>query len=154
MFKALSAFFILRSIFLMDISGVGKGLYISNTNKATTCSTGKGLWVHGIALGDNEELGYSPFSDVPSPSLLPYFDLLTLHRSRWQWPLSPPYYELLDKRLIFLGMEKGRAYWGSLASTGEPLLSARHQHSFTTTTYLKLTGVTREEGKILRTQCK
>lgn len=66
----------------MDISEVGKGLYISNTNKATTCSTGKGLRVHGIALGDNEELGYSLFSDVPSPSLLPYFDLLTLHRSR------------------------------------------------------------------------
>lgn len=41
--KVLSTCFILHNMFLTGISEAGKSLYKSNTNKATTCSTGKGL---------------------------------------------------------------------------------------------------------------
>jgi len=74
----------------MAISEAEKGLYKSITNKATLCSTGKGLWAYGIAFADKEGLGYSHFSDVSFPSLLSYFDLLTLHGSRDKfWAVAP-----------------------------------------------------------------
>lgn len=98
MVKVFSTCFILHNIFVMYISEVEKGLYKSNTSKATTCSTRKGMWVYETALADNEELGYSLFSGVPFPSLtLIYYHSIDQETNFDQWPLSAPSYELPDK---------------------------------------------------------
>lgn len=155
MAKVLSTCFILHTIFVMDISEVEKGLYESNKSKAPTCSTRKVLWVYEIALADKEVLDYSLFSDVPFPSLtLIYYHSIDQETSFDQWPLSPPSYELLDKR-DWSSWEWRRAEHAEGAwPTGEPLLPVRHGHSVTITIYLKPTGLTKDKEKHFRYSAK
>lgn len=53
-----------------------------------------------ISLIDKEKMGYSPFQ-MSLFHFFSYNDLFSIHRSTENFCLSPPYYQLLDKRDLF-----------------------------------------------------